>query len=343
MKCDIIIPVWNLLDLTRECFESINLNTRYPYKIIIIDNGSENATKNYLEDLSSRDSRISLIRNEENLGFVKANNQGIKVSDSPYLCLLNNDTLVQDGWLSEMVRIIEDNKDIGIVNPASNTMGHKPVNDSLGVLERYARETKERFSDKFIELGSASGFCLFTKRGVTDRIGNFNEKYGLGYFEDSDFSQRAKKQGYKIVCALGSYVYHREGSSFKSLNGSKGLFEKNREIFFDQFGKPKRVLYILTQQNLNCFEKIEKQTQEYIKGFNWIRIFIKKSLRKPILIKHAHLRIISFNALFFRMRCIFNILVKKKKFTHIYVDDNKIFKILNRLELFHKAKLEFII
>ena len=91
MKCDIIMPVWDQLEFTKECITSINNNTKYPIRLIIIDNASKRNTKEYLSSLAGEvNFEIKLIRNEENLGFVKAVNQGLKESSAPYICILNN-------------------------------------------------------------------------------------------------------------------------------------------------------------------------------------------------------------------------------------------------------------
>ena len=108
MKCDIIVPVWNEPERTASCVEHIFENTRYPYRLILIDNASEPETRNYLEGLKkSRKAEVIIIRNNENLGFVKAVNQGLKLSEGPYVCILNNDTLPGAGWLAELVEFAE--------------------------------------------------------------------------------------------------------------------------------------------------------------------------------------------------------------------------------------------
>ena len=101
MDCDIIIPVWNQLTFTKDCLDSIFKNTvGVDYRIIIIDNASDDKTRDYLNGLKeARPNGITLIRNEKNLGFIKAVNQVIAASNAHYICLLNNDTLVTKGWL----------------------------------------------------------------------------------------------------------------------------------------------------------------------------------------------------------------------------------------------------
>ena len=210
-SCDIIIPVWDQLKTTQDCIESITRNTAYPYRLMIVDNGSGKETRDYLDSLKAGAGlNIELIRNEKNLGFVKAVNQGMKASSAPYICLMNNDTIATDGWLEEMVKIAEAGPEVGIVNPSSNTFGQDPCGGSI---EDYAAALK-RFTGRTQELYAARGFCMLIKRDVIRKIGVFDEIYGMGNFEDTDYSRRAVKESYLCVRAPSSYVYHREGTSF---------------------------------------------------------------------------------------------------------------------------------
>src|SRR3989338_713527 len=161
-KCDIIMPVWNQLDATKECVDSIIRHIDYPCRLIVIDNGSHKETAAYLNGLKIQDNMdIFLIRNIENVGFVKAVNQGIKQSDSPYICVMNNDTIVTEGWLKEMVDIMETNPQIGLLNPSSNTSGQFPANGQT--VDEYARSLKQCKSE-IQELYTCRGFCMLIKR-----------------------------------------------------------------------------------------------------------------------------------------------------------------------------------
>ena len=86
MPCDIIIPIWNQLELTKNCIEHIIKNTKYPYRLILIDNGSEAETNAYLRAFKEKKIvETELIRDEKNLGFVKAVNQGMRISNASYV------------------------------------------------------------------------------------------------------------------------------------------------------------------------------------------------------------------------------------------------------------------
>ncbi|MFC1667582.1 glycosyltransferase family 2 protein [Candidatus Omnitrophota bacterium] len=211
MNCDIIIPVWNQLDFTRKCIESFFKNTNYAFHLIIVDNGSSQPTKDYLDKLA-RDKKddLTLLRNEKNLGFIKATNQGIRQSQAPYVCFLNNDTQVTEGWLREMIKVAENREDIGIINPSSNTLGCKPKRGQS--LDLLAKKLKS-YTGEWSELAWATGFCMLVKRKVIQKVGFFDEIYGMGTFEDADFSKKAQGLGYLCVCATAAYVYHQERRS----------------------------------------------------------------------------------------------------------------------------------
>ncbi len=342
MVCDIVIPVWNLKDYTERCIESIIKNTSYPYRLIMIDNGSEKETKDYLEGLKD-DKRIknyTLIRNEKNLGCTKAINQGMAVSNAEYVCLHNNDTVVMKGWLTEMVKVAGLSPDIGIVNTNSNNLGlHKPWNLSW---EKFAEELREKRSGEYIEMTVAVGFCYLIKREVINKLGFLTEEFGLGNFEDTEYCIRALRYGYRTVLAVGSYVWHKEHASFDLVDNFEGMFTENQKKFYEMFGKPQRILYILTRKREEYFKNLKSETYELVKKYNWIWVISKKSLGAISLNVHSNIRSIKYSPFFFRFKCIFRILVKKKKFNVIYVDDRIIFYILKLLKKFHKAELKEI-
>ena len=236
MRCDIIIPIWNQSALTKDCIDAILKNTSYPFRIIIIDNASSDETEEYLIALekkfdinssSGEGAKILSVRNDKNIGFIKAVNQGIGLSSAPYICILNNDTLVMKGWLKTMISVAESKSDIGIVNPSSNSLGQRPEKGEP--IELFAEKLKSE-TEESVEVGAALGFCMLIKREVINKIGLFDEIYGMGNFEDTDFSRRAVKEGYRCVRACGAYVYHRENASFNHLKTFDEEFKRNISV-----------------------------------------------------------------------------------------------------------------
>lgn len=320
-------------ELTENCVDSIVRHTKFPYRLIMIDNASEEDTRAYLIALSKReDIDVVLIRNEENLGYSKAVNQGMRASNSEYVCILNNDVLVTDNWLTEMIDVSRKDERIGIVNPLSNYGSEKPFGKRW---EDVARKIYEDNKGDYIETAAAIGFCFLIKRKVIDNIGYWTEEYGPGYFEDTEYSIRAIRNGYKVVIAQGAYAVHIEHSSFKKTRDFEGLFSKNQKLFYDKYGRSKRLLYILTGRGEFG---LDKNAYENAQDRNWIWVFLQKGVDIE-LPRHAYIRFFHLNDSFFQINCIWRILKRKKNFDIIYSDSPSLGKMLERLKGLHKAEV----
>ncbi len=232
--CDIIIPVCNRLDLTEKCFASIRARTHSPYRLIVIDNGSDAETKTFLEDYRSSHEGAILVRNHTNAGWVKAVNQGLRLSAGPFVCIMNNDTVVKtDGWLAQLIEIARLEGDIGLVNPNF--------------------KTKRDVSTKkpYIEADFCRGYCIVVRRAVIEKVGYLDESYGLGYYDDDDYSVRAIRAGFRCVRANYVFVEHVRDSTFSSMFGDDrmiGLHERNKMLFYLKWGRRLRLLFIITRE-----------------------------------------------------------------------------------------------
>lgn len=336
MRCDIIIPVWNQLSFTRDCIDSIERNTGSAYRLILIDNASDADTRGYLAKLAEREGdKIKLIRNDNNLGFVKAANQGLKAGQSDFACLLNNDTLVTKGWLQEMIDVASRSKDIGIVNPSSNNLGQRPADGEP--IEHFAQRLGLQRGSS-VELGSAIGFCMLIKREVLNKIGLLDEIYGMGNFEDTDFSRRAVKEGYRCVRACGAYVYHRENTSFSKVKTFDEDFRRNREIYEFRWGRPKRVAYLLEGCDANGLLKLTSESIKYARLGNWVWYYPKDRFEAP---RHSNIIVVEPPSGNYHIKTAFRILKKKKRFDEIFVADERFGALLEKLEFIHKAKIRY--
>lgn len=334
MTCDIVMAVWNNLELTKSCIDSIIENTDIDYRLIIIDNASDNETKKYLEGLKDKEGpRILLVRNENNLGFIKAVNQGMRISEAPYVCLINNDTIVTKGWLGEMIKVANSSPQIGLVNPSSNTLGQKPDKKREPV-EAYAERLKKG-DVSFTEIGSAIGFCMLIKKEVIDKIGVFDEIYGMGNFEDTDYSRRAIKEGYMCVRAHRAYVCHDEGGSFGRSGDFDENFERNRQIYEFRWGKRKWIAYIVSSFDDNTIKCLEKDIMPQARLGLWVWYFSNKRLALP---EHSNIIANVFDEYFY-LKTLWKVLTKKKRFSEIFVTDGRFAKVLEKLSFIHKAKV----
>lgn len=234
MKCDIIIPIWNNLEFTRDCVEAITRTTTVPYRLILIDNASDRPTRDYLETLAAaRPADVTLIRNGENTGFIVAANQGLRASTAPYICILNNDTIPGPGWLERMIAFARDHRDVGLINPQCDGHGDRPIDEHARLL---AAE-----QGRYMEMNQCHGFCMLFTRELFEKVGYLDEAYGIGGYDDTDYSMRAHVAGYRCVAIRDAYVYHRLHGSFDRSGDRENWVRRNREIYYRKWGKHLRV------------------------------------------------------------------------------------------------------
>jgi len=332
MRCDIIMPVWNELQATRECVDSLTKNTGYPYRLVIVDNGSGRETSVYLTALKARaDINAVLIRNDENLGFAKGVNQGIAASDAPYLCVMNNDTVAAAGWLEEMMNVMAAHPEIGILNPSSNTSGQK----GSGPATRNRQSGSGPFCGQIQELYRARGFCMLIRREVVEKVGLFDESYGRGYFEETDYSYRVQAAGFRIARAKGAYVYHKESITFNKLADKEELFRCNEKIFQEKWGKRLNVGYVLNR--IESKDRINDIAVSVARSGHQISIFLKKGLEWPVAIDHFDIRRVNVSPVFSGLGAFLKILKrkKKKKLDILLTDDPALGGFLQKMKSMH--------
>jgi GT2 family glycosyltransferase len=340
MRCDIIMPVWNELEATRECVDSLVKNTGYPHKLIIVDNGSGRETASYLTGLKAGASiNAEIIRNDENLGFAKGVNQGIAASNAPYICVMNNDTIAAPGWLEEMMNVMAAHPEIGILNPSSNTSGQKgsdpATRNSRSGSDPFCQVRSDPFCNQVQELYRARGFCMLIRREVIEKIGLFDESYGRGYFEETDYSCRVQAAGFRIARAKGSYVYHKESLTFNRLADKEDLFRRNEKIFREKWGMRLNVGYILDK--VISKERVNDIAVGVARSGHQISIFLKKGLEWPVAIDHFDIRKVDVGRVFFGFSALLKILKrkKKKKLDIILTDNPALGRFLRNMESLH--------
>lgn len=277
MKCDIIIPIWNQLDFTRDCIQNIVKNTDTPYRLILIDNASAEDTRRYLDGLTRNSAlEVTLIRNEANEGFIRAVNQGLKVSNAPYICILNNDTIPAPRWLKNMIEFADEHKDIGLINPQCNGHGDTSIDIHAGMLEKE--------SGKYMEMNQCQGFCMLLRREVFEKIGYLDEEFGIGGFDDTDYSMRAHIAGYKSAAIRGAYVYHRLHASFDKSGDREDWVKRNKAIYYRKWGKHLRIGIMLP-----IYPGEEEDAGDIIKfvyglarEWSWVHLWINSQDRKAV-------------------------------------------------------------
>ena len=339
MKCDIIIPVWNQLEYTVPCVESITKNTRYPYRLIFVDNASDAPTQKYLENLrDAMPEKVVLLKNKENLGFLRAINRGLEVSDSPFVCLENNDTIVTEGWLEKMIGILESDRRFGMINPTweGRPEGVSPEGYS-GILERSS------VAKTFIETDWCRGFSVVIKRAVIDKIGPMDSAFGFAYFEDVDYSVRAIEAGFLCLKALNTYVYHvRNVTACKTLRGDRWtrLHERNKNIYYKKWGRPLRIVIIITKDKTfdkEGLDRIEEAVFYLARKQHRIIIWSRQKLDGRFL--HTNVKLKSCGPVFTGIAALSDLYFNRKKKTEkrydaVFIYDKAYGNTLQRIRCF---------
>lgn len=242
-QASIIIVTFNNPVITKLCLQSLLANTDYSnYEVIVVDNSSDSETVSYLKKVSRLYSRIRVIYNDRNLGFAAANNQGLKVATGEILVLLNNDTIVSPGWLAKLVKHLE-NRTIGLLGPVTNRIGNEAEIETsyqtYGEMIKFARKYTERRAGELFDIHTLCMFCLAMRRDTYEHLGALDEQYEKGMLEDDDYSMRAHRANYRIVCAEDVFVHHFGKASFGNLfaSGEYGrLLEANQQRFEKKWG-----------------------------------------------------------------------------------------------------------
>jgi GT2 family glycosyltransferase/SAM-dependent methyltransferase/glycosyltransferase involved in cell wall biosynthesis len=241
-RASIVIVTYNNLALTRLCLESLVRNTAYAhYEVIVVDNHSTDGTAAYLQTFAARFEHAQIVLNQENLGFARANNQGLALATGEYLVLLNNDTIVPPGWLERLLYHLRD-ETIGLIGPMTNFAGNEARLDvdyrTWQEMEAFAGRQRRAHFGQLADIDVLAMYCVAMRRQVYVEVGALDERFGAGLFEDDDYTLRVRQKGYRVVCAPGVFVHHFGQAAFGRLivDGTyDSLFEANRRYYEEKW------------------------------------------------------------------------------------------------------------
>jgi GT2 family glycosyltransferase len=239
----VIVVAPDGLPFTRLCLESVLLNSSdMDAEVILVDNGSTDGTREYVIALAESDSRVRVVRNEENLGFGPAMNQGLAAATGDTLVVLNNDTIVPPGWLHRLTAHV-DRPEVGLAGPTTNRSGNEAEVDApyrtYGEMFQLSQRRASEHRGVAFDIEVATLFCAAMRRDVFEQVGFLDERFEVGLFEDDDYSARMRAAGYRVVCAEDAFVHHFGEASVGELvpTGRYGeLFSANKTRFEEKWG-----------------------------------------------------------------------------------------------------------
>lgn len=237
----VVIPCFNAWEYTEACLSSLARCTPEPYDVVLIDNGSTDGTSERFQAVGSG----TLVRNAENLGFSIAANQGIELAAGDVVVLLNNDTIVTEGWLGALLDALVADEDVGVAVPVSNFVidpQKVPVTYSAAPgeeLEAFAADRAHRLAGQGRDLTRISGLCMAIRRELLAQIGGFDPRFRLGNFEDDDFALRARSAGWRLRLREDSFIHHFGHRAFAQIEEDfDALLHENAARFCLKWGLP---------------------------------------------------------------------------------------------------------
>lgn len=239
MKLSIIIVSYNTQNLIENCLTSVFKHLPQKTEVIVVDNNSQDDS---IKVIQKNFPLVNIIQNQKNLGFAKANNQGIRRSKGEHILLLNSDTIVTKNALQNLTVYLDNHQAVGIVS-ATLLNSDKSIQPAGGFLPNLLnlfawfffiddlpflswliqpyQITKTSFFSKTRNLGWISGAAMMIRKKTLDQIGLLDENIFM-YSEDTDLCWRAKKAGWGVYSLASAQVIHFKQGSGSSKNAFIG-------------------------------------------------------------------------------------------------------------------------
>lgn len=236
----IIIPAYfatyPVFHQTGNCIGSIREHTdkeKTPYEIILVENGNGVET---FKDRFEQTYADKVIKNEENLGFAKAVNQGIRAARGEYIAIVNNDVQVFQHWLEDLQLSLRSELDLVMATP----MYGMPFARAVEAFELRAKsfqegeeasdpQIKETYSD-FVDFS-----CILTRKEMFDKVGLFDEQFHM-YGEDLDLLRRMKEVGLTYASTKRVNTHHIIGSTSSGLADTPQIMDESKEKLKAKWG-----------------------------------------------------------------------------------------------------------
>lgn len=237
-KVSVLIISYNhFVSTTGPCLEALRVDPfREAMQIIVVDNASDATTKENLVRISQDNPTIDVTFNEQNLGFAAANNQMLTKASGEVIILLNSDTIPPPGSLFRLVELVQQNPGLGMIAPVTNASGNEQHlsmagEDPQAIIEQ-GQQWCAHARGSFLPSHRLEFSCVAMSRESRQAIGLLDEGFGRGYYEDSDYCQRAQQLRIAMHVVEEVFIYHQGSGSFKTIpKATRLLMAQNRVRF----------------------------------------------------------------------------------------------------------------
>jgi hypothetical protein len=245
----VVILNWNGKKWLEKCLGTL-FKTSYTNKeVIVVNNGSTDSSKDYLK---KKYPQVRVIELKVNVGYAKANTIGVEQAKGKYVLFLNNDTEVTPGFIEPLVAIMEEQKDVGAVQPQMRSMINRDLLDAAGMFFTktgflyyygYAKKHNLKIYQQQFETFSIKGACFIMETKEYLRLGGFDEDF-VCYVEETDLCHRIWLSGKRILYEPKSVMYHYGGGD----------------------------MHVMTKDELTTFRAFRNRMYSFLKNFSFIEL-----------------------------------------------------------------------
>lgn len=246
LDVSVIIVSYNTKELLRDCLNSLlQKTTAISYEVIVVDNDSQDGSIEMLADFGED---IRIVSLSENVGFGRANNEGIKVARGRNIFLLNPDTLLINNAVKVLSDFLDEHVQVAVCGGNLYMRSMSPTHSYMMRLPSLGGEVNMMLFDRIykykygknvefnhcgypLEVGYITGADMMIRKQVLDEVGYFDPDFFM-YYEEAELTWRIKRRGYKVVNVPDARIIHLEGQSFKLKTNRERMFLASRRLYF---------------------------------------------------------------------------------------------------------------
>jgi GT2 family glycosyltransferase len=232
----VVLGFRNFDGTTRGCLDSLLPWLDDPeIEVLVVDNGSPDDSAQKTAQWCAAHPQVKCLLNQTNLGFAGGMNWGAGQARGQWLLLVNNDTVFPNRTLDALKQVIRDApSDVAMLGPVTNAAGNGQRLWKTGVTHdewlQIGAWLNEHPSHQLMPAYRCDFFCIAIRRDAWTELGGLDLDFGLGYYEDFDFSLRLRRAGYGQMITEDVFILHAGSATFKASPAARALIKRNKKL-----------------------------------------------------------------------------------------------------------------